>query len=144
MASTRSVLLLILAVVITAAAHEMPFENTALVVVEQGRAKERAVALIFDDLDFTLRDRRDRNLVLHKIQYQAVSKFAYEFAEQPKFLADGPPSSGKPRHWLAIYYEDNGAPATMTLILDEYEYKNILTVCKIIAEKEVEGAPTEE
>jgi hypothetical protein len=44
---------------------------------------------------------------------------------------------------LAVYYEEKGAPATMVLILDEYEYKNILTDAKLIAEKEVEGAPEE-
>jgi hypothetical protein len=124
-----------------ALAHEMPFEETKLIAVEQGQAKTRDVALIFDDLDFTLRDRSDRG-VLHKIKYETVSRFAYEFAEQPKFLEGPAPTSGK-QHWLAIYYEDSGAPTTMVLILDEYEYRNVLTVCRIIAEKEVEGAPEE-
>ena len=122
-------------------AHEMPFENIKLVVVEQGQAKERDVALIFDDADFTLRDRKDRN-ELHRITYAAVTKFAYEYAESPKFLS-APAASGGKRHWLAIYYEDKGTPKTIVLALDEYEYKDILMVAKIIAEKEVEGAPEE-
>jgi hypothetical protein len=121
-------------------AHEMPFEKTKLVVVEQDQAREQAVALIFDDYDFTIRDLKNRTLVLHNLKYEAVSRFAYEFAERPQFLNASIASSEK-RHWLAIFYEDKGAPATMILILDPDEYQNILTVAKIIAEKEVDGAP---
>jgi hypothetical protein len=136
-----AVMVVLLSASLGGIAHEMPFQNTALATVDAAKVKERPVALIFDDLDFFLRDANDRS-ELYRIKYADVSRFAYEFSESPKFLA-APAAGSAKRHWLAVYYEEKGAPATMVLILDEYEYKNILTVAKLIAEKEVEGAPEE-
>lgn len=105
------------------------------------QTQERDVNLVFDDDKLTVRT-RDGKQVYHEILYSAISKFAYEETALPKVVANAGGKAGEEkRHWLTIYYQEGGKPATVLLSLDTEEYGQALAIASMVTQKDVEGAP---
>jgi hypothetical protein len=122
--------------------HEVPFEKTIQVFQENGQAKERAVALVYDDDKLMIRDRADKNgekQTYHDIPYAAITTFRYAHAAAPPGQAAGSASAtAEPRHWLAIHCLDGGKESVVLLVLDPEEAENAVGMAGILTGKEVE------